>query len=282
MAILNIPTISETLNGMIDDWHESQPNPFRPHMGASTLGEPCERKMWLSFRWAQAPSFSGRILRLFRRGQNEETTIIADLQAIGMTITNYGADQARVDFGCHVSGSIDGIITAGVPGSNKPHILEAKTHNDKSFNDLLKHGVQQSKPMHYTQMQAYMRGEKIDRALYVAVNKNDDRYYFERIKLDKAHADKAIQRGQRIALSERMPEPISARADWYQCKMCDFSDICHRAAPVEQHNCRTCIYSQPLEDGTWRCNYHDADGIPVEFQREGCENWEIHRDFLPF
>lgn len=55
-----------------------------------------------------------------------------------------------------------------------------------------------------------MAGTKIDRALYVSVCKDDDRIYTERVRYDKAIAEKAIVRGQRIALADRMPEPISS------------------------------------------------------------------------
>jgi hypothetical protein len=40
---------------------------------------------------------------------------------------------------------IDGVVL-GVPESpHKPHLLEIKTHNEKSFNDLVKNGVAKSK-----------------------------------------------------------------------------------------------------------------------------------------
>jgi hypothetical protein len=64
------------------------------------------------------PEFSGRILRLFRRGQNEEATIISDLRAIGLDVRKVSA-QHRVDFGSHVSGSLDAIVDGGVPEAPK-------------------------------------------------------------------------------------------------------------------------------------------------------------------
>jgi hypothetical protein len=155
--------------------------------------------------------FSGRMLRLFRRGQLEEATVISDLRAIGCNITATELDtglQQRVDFGCHVSGSVDGVINGGLPTApNKPHVLEIKTHNKKSFDALEKDGVAKTKPMHFTQMQVYMLGLGIDRALYMAVCKDDDRLYAERVRLDREHATKAVERGHRIATADHMPEP---------------------------------------------------------------------------
>jgi hypothetical protein len=242
------------------------------------LGHHCERWLWLSFRWAVQEQFKGRILRLFRRGFNEEATIISDLRSIGMTVSG---TQRRVDFGSHVSGSLDG-IGKGVPGAPKAeHVLEFKTHSLKSFNDLEKHGVAKSKPMHFTQCQVYMHGTGIDRALYLAVCKDDDRIHTERVKLDKEVAEKAIRRGHYIALSDSMPPPISEDASWYQCKFCDAHEFCHQSKTTKHVNCRTCAMATPLSDSTWHCAKWD-DTIPLEAQRTGCESHVLHPDLVPW
>ena len=135
---MKIPEPEVTITSLIDAAHEARLEPPRAHMGASTLGHHCERWMWLSFRWAVQEQFKGRILRLFRRGNNEETQIVSDLRAIGMSVTG---TQKRVDFGSHVSGSLDGIGKGG-PGAPKTlDVLEFKTHSLKSFTDLEKNGV---------------------------------------------------------------------------------------------------------------------------------------------
>lgn len=266
----------------IDKHHESLFEPPRPHMGASALGHICDRWLWLSFRWAVHPKFPGRILRLFRRGQNEEAIIVSDLRAIGLDVRGSGQQQTRVDFGCHVSGSIDAIIESGVPEApKKRHIGEFKTHNKKSFDDLEKHGVEKSKPEHFFQMQIYMSGTKIDRALYVAVCKDDDRIYTERIRYDKNLAKKAVERGQRIAMADRMPEPISSDPSWYQCKFCPAHEFCHKTKTTKHVNCRTCALATAMPDSTWHCAKWDAV-IPVDSQRTGCEGHVLHPDLVPW
>jgi hypothetical protein len=213
----------------------------------------------------------------------EEATIVSDLRAIGLDVRGSGRQQTRVDFGAHVSGSIDAIIESGVPEApKKRHIAEFKTHSAKSFADLEKNGVEKSKPEHWVQMQLYMHGTKIDRALYLAVCKDDDRIYTERINYDQAAAKKAIERGRRLALSDRMPEPISTDPSWYQCKFCDAYKFCHETKTTEHVNCRTCAHSTAKEDSTWRCERHDADGIPVEFQRQACDSHVLHPDLVPW
>lgn len=275
--------VTDPIAAAIDAAHESRTEPPRPHLGASLLGHHCDRWLWLSFRWAVRPRFSGRVLRIFRRGQNEEATIVSDLRAIGCHVTNTGAHQSRVDLGCHVGGSLDGIIEHGLPGASATrHVLEIKTHNRKSFDMLAKDGVETSKPMHYAQMQVYMEGTQIDRALYVAVCKDDDRLYTERVRYDKAIAEKAIERGKRIALDDRMPPPLSTDPSWYQCKWCDAAAFCHTTRLTQHANCRTCTHSTPLPDSTWRCERYQADGIPLEHQRTGCECHVLHPDLVPW
>ena len=213
----------------------------------------------------------------------EEATIVADLRSIGMDVRGTTGAQQRVDFGAHVSGSIDAIIESGVPEAPMArHIAEFKTHSKKSFDELEKKGVESSKPEHFVQMQLYMHGTNIDRALYLAVCKDDDRIYTERVRYKKEVAEKYIERGQRLALEDRIPPPISTDPSWYQCKFCDAHEFCHSTKTTKHANCRTCAHSTAKPDSTWRCERHDADGIPVDFQREGCDGHVLHPDLVPW
>ena len=228
-------TEPDSIPTLIDVVHEGRQEKPRPHLGASMLGHKCDRWLWLSFRWAVVEKFSGRMLRLFRRGHNEEQQIINDLRSIGLDVRTPSAGQSRVDFGAHVSGSLDARIEKGVPGAERiPHIAEFKTHSLKSFNDLRTKGVKDAKPMHWAQMQAYMLGTGLEWALYVAVCKDDDRIHTERIALDKSAAQKLVDKGRRIALSDRMPEPLSADPTWYECKYCPGHDQCFGSKTTKQ------------------------------------------------
>ena len=278
-----IPEPNNTISSLIDEAHAERKEKPRSHMGASMLGHKCDRYLWLNFRWAVQEKFQGRILRLFRRGHMEEVTIVQDLRAIGIDIGSTTEHQARVNFGCHVSGSMDGVIFSGVPEApNTKHILEAKTHALKSFDDLLKHGVEKSKPMHYIQMQVYMLGSGIGRALYYAICKNDDRIYTERVKFVPEIAEKYINRAHSIVKSDRMPEPLSADSSWFECKFCPAHDFCFKSKTTKHVNCRTCAHSTALDDSSWRCERHNADNIPVDFQHNGCDSHVLHPDLVPY
>ena len=200
-----------------------------------------------------------------------------------MDVRNTGDDQKVIDFGKHVGGSMDGIIESGVIGASKTrHVLEIKTHNKKSFDDVDKRGVRDSKPIHWVQMQLYMLGAKIERALYVAVCKDDDRIYTERVKFDKESAKNLLAKGQRLATTERIPPPLSTDPSWYQCKFCPAHSFCHKERLTKEVNCRTCAHATPEDDGIWSCARWANEKIPGDFQKTGCESHVLHPDLVPW
>lgn len=261
--------IPDPIGSKIDAVFEKMTDEMRPYLGPSQAGEPCERRTWLSFRWAVRKTFPGRMLRLFRRGQREEDTVISMLKMIGMDVSR---EQEEVTFGGHVYGHIDGVVNNAV--------LEIKTHNLKSF-EALKEGVKASKPQHYAQMQLYMLGLDLTRAVYFSVCKDDDRIHTERIELDKEYAQKELAKLKRITTEERIPAPISTDPAWYQCKFCEAHDLCHGSGFTKEINCRTCAHSTPLGTGSWHC-IRWGSIIPVDGQRNGCPSHTFHPDMVPW
>jgi hypothetical protein len=280
-AMSALPEAQNDLAALIDKAHQQEEAGREPrlHLGASMLGHPCDRWLWLSFRWAAPRSFEGRVLRIFRRGQREEETILKDLQMAGIEIVS---EQARVAIEGHVAGTIDAIVLGVPEAPTKQHVAEFKTHNKASFTTLTKQGVEAFKPEHYVQMQVYMHATGLERALYVAICKDDDRYYFERVKYDRLVAEDAIARGLRVSCSDHMPEPMyQASAAWWQCKSCPGFHFCHVSNLTTEVNCRTCAHYTARTDGTSHCAVWDSE-IPVEAQIEGCPKHVIHPDLTPW
>lgn len=269
----------ESTVGLIDNYYANKKELPRPHLGASVIGHKCERYLWYSFRWAFVEQFEGRMKRLFEVGHDFEPKIIKDLRAIGVDIRS---SQSQVNFGKHVSGSVDGIIYSGLLEAPKSkHVAEFKTHSDKSFNGLLKDGVEKSKPLHFTQMQVYMYGLDIDRAFYLAINKNTSELYQERLELNKAYAIKVIERAQRITMMDAKPVPMSFDSTWYECSYCSAKSMCHKNEPTKEVNCRTCAHSTAKEDSTWYCEKW-KDTIPVDAQYNGCDSHVFHPELVPY
>ncbi len=116
----------------------------------------------------------------------------------------------------------------GVPEAPKTyHVAEFKTHNAKSFTTLQKDGVEKAKPEHYAQMQIYMHWSQLTRALYLAVNKDNDELYGERVRYDETFAKALETKAERIVYGAAPPEGISTEPAFYKCKFCPASVVCH-------------------------------------------------------
>lgn len=280
MAKLNIGiAVRDDIAAQMHATYLGQEDWRRDHLGASMLGHKCDRFLWLGFRWALNPQHSGRLLRLFDTGHREEARIYRDLRKAGMTV-EAGKTLRKLRWG-HLGGHGDGRVT-GVPGAESTvHLLECKTHSAKSFAWLRKNGVKIAKPEHYIQMQVYMHGYDLDRALYVAVGKNDDDLHVERVTYDCATAEAALARGQSIVDASEPPARMDPESP--PCKLvakdgteypCQFWELCHGKARPER-NCRTCVYSTPLTLGdddapVWACGKL-AKPCNRLLQRRGCK-----------
>jgi len=249
----------------------------RQHLGCSILGRECEREIWYTWRWCSDTVHPGRLIRLFRRGQLEEEQVVADLRAIGIEVHDHDSttgEQFRVtDFGGHLGGSLDGAV-ANVPGYGPTWmVLEIKTANAKSFRDLQRKGVKESKPEHFAQMQLYMRKTGMGGALYVAVCKDDDQIHTEVVQLDKAFADELLAKAERILRSAEPPAKISESPAWYKCKFCDHRAHCH-GEDAPRASCRSCVHATPELDGDfplrWKCELRNEYRTHAE-QIAGCD-----------
>ncbi len=248
----------------------------RGYLGASIIGKECVRALWYDFRWASKEAFNGRMLRLFQTGHLEEPRMVADLRSIGAEVYDVNPADGRQfgfsDHGGHARGHMDG-CARNIPGNgNRWAVLEFKTHSAKSFADLKKNGVLKAKPQHYDQMTWYMGQSGMERALYLAVNKDTDELYSERIKFDRVRYEQIQAKFNLVIFSQEPPSKLSQDPSFYICKFCSHRVVCHghRVPPV---SCRTCVHSTPeLEgDGRWSCALAGADSsIPIHVQRVGC------------
>jgi hypothetical protein len=148
------------------------------------------------------------------------------------------------------------------------HVCEFKTHNSKSFAALKAEGVAGSKPLHWAQMQAYMRLAGLERALYLAVCKDTDEIYQERLHHDAEAGQRILAKAARIISTPRPPTRISDDPAWWQCRLCDHHAVCHAAAVPERH-CRSCLHATPVQDGAWHCARHQQL-LQRQQQRSGC------------
>jgi hypothetical protein len=296
-----IPKNTQTVQAIYDHYKKvGDAEAPRGYLGASIIGHPCSRYLWYNFRHCCRPDIDGRAYRLFETGDLAEARFVANLRAIGCTVHEIDkrtGEQFSVSaIGGHFSGHMDG-CALGVPEAPKTwHVIEFKTHNAKSFAKLKSggtidgvhyDGVQGAKPQHYAQMQVYMGLTEMTRALYLAVNKDTDELYSERIHFDKLYFSGLIERARNIITNNEPPARISDREDYYECSWCDAHAICWGspdlpAFPVLNVSCRQCCYSTPMMDGMarWQCDRHERS-LSEQDQAAACENHICLPAFFP-
>lgn len=232
---------------------------FRYHLGASIIGQECERQIWYSWRWFKDVKHSARMVRLFERGHNEEEIIIRFLREAGCKIQQLDEESGKqlrlVSIGGHFGGSLDGVLLNpaddSVVGMGNG-LLEFKTSGYKYFLDLVKNGVKKAKPEHYVQMQIYMKAYDLKWALYICVNKNNDEWHWEIVFVDDHTADRYLNRAANIIGAHKPPPRINENPSYYKCNWCDYRKICHGQEQPAM-NCRTCVSGHPMSDGRWQC-----------------------------
>lgn len=274
MAKIDLTDGPKSIDRVYDAVRENQdPHDWqRQHLGASVMGHRCERYLWLTYHWAAHPQHDGRQLNLFERGKRAEKWIIHDLRRAGFVV--HSQQKKATGLPPRLGGSIDGIIE-GLVESKESHLLEIKTHSVKSFDYLEKNGVKRAKPEHWIQMQVYMRALKLNRAYYLAICKNDDRLYPERVRFDAEAADFAIARAARITELRHPPEKLDA--DNAPCVLvsnegkrypCQFFDLCHgKRMPAK--NCRTCMFGADADGKRMLCRLSEKM-VTRNVQVTGC------------
>lgn len=302
-------------------------DPRRRHLGASILGRRCVREVFYHFRWFYSVRHTGRLLRLFDRGQREEARMVQYLEDIGFEVRAYAQrlvyheesgsyallpweqelppdvdDLTGIEWAMtaakrqgleitqhrvsahngHLGGSKDAELIPPEkfrigPLAEGRGLGEFKTHNAKSFAKLKSSGVQTSHIEHYIQMQVYMQLGGLDWALYLAVNKDTEELHAEIIQRRPEIALAYIDRSRQVIEAVEPPDRITTNPSWFECKFCDFREICHHGKPPEK-NCRTCVFSRPAMEpehpGEWRCGKFHGSIIPDAFMRQGCDFWE--------
>lgn len=242
---------------------QGQSEPPREYLGASIIGHECDRYLWYVFRQCVRERFSGRMYRLFDRGRREEERFIDELRGIGCEVVERDESGGQISvsaIGGHFRGHLDAMIL-GLPEAPKSwHVGEFKTHNDASFQKLKKSGVKDSKPMHHAQMQVYMGLTKVDRAFYLACDKDTDELYSERIHFDPSEFKRIMTRAERIIASVGPGERCAGRSDDWRCKKCAAQKLCwgcpESVCPLPSVNCRTCCHATPEtsgNNGEWTC-----------------------------
>jgi hypothetical protein len=237
----------------------------------------------------------GRMLRLFQTGHREEARILQELRDAGINVISHTPDGNQIhlqDPQCpHFSGSVDGVgygfeyndIAEKIEG---PVLIEIKTMATAGFKRLQVNGVKKEKPEHYAQMQMYMHWTQntaapIVDAKYLCTCKETDEMHEETVYYLKDDAELYTRKAHEIIKSPVPPDRIkNASEKSYNCRFCDYIDLCITKTKCAEVNCRTCAHSDPCHDSNvWNCNIDTTAYKTTEDQKTGCPN-HIYNDTL--
>ena len=259
---------SEAFQALLDRAMEAkqQAEPGRTYLGASRLGEECERM--LAYEFHKTPKdadghFPGKTLRVFDRGHDAETRMADYLRTAGFTLLTERPDGRQFGFyiaqdadgNARIAGHCDGIITAAPNGMAVPCLWEMKSLSNKSWSDTAKKGVKLSKPIYYAQMNLYMHHLELHEnpALFTAINADTGEVYAELIEFDPVNVQVCIDRGARV-VSTRNPNEaprIAKDETFFKCRFCSYKATCWKpermVAAVQEHF----PGATPVENGWW-------------------------------
>lgn len=212
----------------------------RDYLGGSRVGEDCARKLVYEItHTAKDPGrdFDGGILRIFAAGHVFEELSIRWLRAAGFDLRDRGADGEQFGFvaaGGRLRGHADGVIVAGPDiGITWPALFEHKALGAKSWNDVVKRGLRQSKPIYFAQVQLYMAYFSLEVALLTALNRDSLALHHEVVPFDPAEAQRLSDRAVdilRAAGAGELPPRIAANADFFVCRFCPYAARCWDAS----------------------------------------------------
>lgn len=291
--MVKLPEIEDPTLRAIDSIMESnQETRARPYLGASAIGDSCERKLWLNFRWVKNGFIDAAGLRRINDGHRGEHIIAMLLKTVPSvdlsTEKEPGVQHSFESIGGHFRGNCDGLLTGLLQDPETLYVWECKISNEAKYKKLvslksLRGDVDALKNwdyVYYAQAQVYMHFFEAKKH-YLTVGSPGVRDIVSIVThYDAEEAEKFIEKARRIIFMPRPAARISSDPAWHECKYCTFHGLCHEDELPRQKSCRTCLHSSPLKTGGWKCEFHKKE-LDIQDQLKGCEHHLFVPDIIP-
>ena len=279
-----------TLLALDEALENAQHREARPYLGASGIGENCDRKLWMNFRWTKRPFIEAAGIRRIEDGHRGER-VLADWLRLVVDLSTEkepGVQHSFEDHGGHFRGSCDGLVTGLLQSPDTLHVWECKIVNEQKFKKVSslkatrgeENALKEWDYIYYAQAQVYMHYFGAKRH-YMTVGSPGVRDIVSILTdYSEAEAKRLIEKAKRIIFATRPPSKVSEDPAWHECKFCHLNGLCHNDEMPRQRSCRTCMYSTPMANGTWKCEKHDHL-LTVNMQKAGCNDHLFHPDLVP-
>ena len=228
-----------------------------------------------------------RTLRIFQLGNAIEAELARFLRQVpGVELHTESGDGSQFGFrylGEHFAGSMDSAIL-GVPEAPKTwHVWESKSVSHKRFADLVKKGVKEWSPEYYAQLQCYMGASGMDRALFMAYDKDDSSIHVERVHREPMFWEGMLAKAERIITTYDAPASSFKDRTWFEAKfMSEDAQAIYWGDRLPRPNCRNCRFCEAdLEDeaAVWHCHWWKDDRDLVQ-QFNGCDDHQFLTCFM--
>ncbi len=212
----------------IDEALEAQAKlePSRTYLGMSTIGEPCERKIWYGLRFKR--DIEARGIRCIQDGHTGELLMAERLRLVGYNV--FDQQIQFTDYDGKFIGHPDGKIVL----NKKTHIWEHKQVNEKKFKEFQKlkeqdpyTALEKWDEIYYAQAQLYMRYSGLERHYLTVATPGGRDYDDTRTRYSDRKAESLRDKARRIIEAETEPARLSDNPSFFKCKMCEHRSRCH-------------------------------------------------------
>lgn len=185
----------------------------------------CPRAVFFKFKNAPRKKLEPNILRLFDHGDHMHQLIMKSL----LSTKDVHVVSSEVDIPPHelVRGRADAVISDG----KQLYVLDIKSMNSMIFKNLI-----QPKPENVEQLQLYLHYFKIAKGILLYVDKDKLELKEFLVAYNKVQAEILLK--QLAALKKQIdsnviPSRIPDYPGHWQCRYCQYREICDMAAPGE-------------------------------------------------
>lgn len=213
--------------------------PARSYVGASIIGHPCARFIWYGYKQYPKKPFTAKTLWAFDDGHRTEDLISERLRLIdGIELKThnengyqYGFSMYDGQFKGHYDGQIKGILQA----PKAWHVWECKCCSEKKFKEFQKtkqkYGekdtLQTWNVIYWVQAQIYMDKTGYDRHYTTVASAGGRDLDSCRTEYKPEVAERYKDRARAIIETKQPPPRISENQDHWQCRFCDYREVCH-------------------------------------------------------
>jgi len=207
------------LKELLDQFYLDRERDREQHHFYITDAGKCPRAIFFKFKNVPRAKMTPEVLRMFDHGDYIQMQILNNLFSLGIV----RASEVKIPPQELISGRADAIITF----NNDLYVVDFKSMNGMVFKNLA-----QPKEDNLNQIQLYLHFFKIPKGILLYINKDTlelKEFLVEYNPIVAKNLLKDLEDLKTKVDSNIVPDRISGYPDDFQCKYCQFKEICQMA-----------------------------------------------------